>query len=223
MKPQNLFVVVALALLLGACANAPTRQPPQALPEPKLDSPPRTTNGAIYQAGYDMRLYEDRTARRVGDIVTVILEEETDASNDANTKMGKDYSYDLPTPTIAGRPVTFDGTDFSFGVDSQQDFEGGGSTSQSNALSGTLTATVVRRAPNGNLVIQGQKRLTLNQGDEYVTITGTVRPDDIGPNNTVSSTRVANAQISYTGSGALADSNTMGWLSRIFNSVLWPF
>lgn len=217
------IAIVSLAgLLLGGCAGAPS-QPPLALPEPALEQPARAVNGAIYQAGYDVRLYEDRTARRVGDIVTVTLDEKTDASKDANTQLGRQYSYALPTPTLLGRQLTYNGTPISFDVDSDQDFKGGGSTTQSNALSGVLTATVIRVKPNGNMVIQGQKKLTLNRGDEYVTITGEVRPNDLGPYNTVSSTRVANARISYTGNGTLADSSTVGWLARLFLSVIWPF
>lgn len=220
--PMRTTIVSLAVLLLGGCAGAPS-QPPLALPEPSLEQPPRTVNGAIYQAGYDMRLYEDRTARRVGDIVTVTLDEKTDASKDANTQLGRQYTYALPTPTLLGKQLVYNGTPISFDVDSDQDFKGGGSSTQSNALSGVITATVIRVKPNGNLVIQGQKKLTLNRGDEYVTITGEVRPDDLGADNTVSSTRVANARISYTGSGALADSSTVGWLARLFMSVIWPF
>ncbi|MDN5848509.1 MAG: flagellar basal body L-ring protein FlgH [Nitrococcus sp.] len=217
------IVSVGLAgLLLGGCASTPP-QPPQALPEPQLEQPPRTVNGAIYQAGYDVRLYEDRTARRVGDIVTVMLDEKTNASKDANAELGRQYSYALPTPTLLGKPLTFNGTPISFDVESDQDFQGGGSASQSNVLSGVITATVIRVKPNGNLVIQGQKKLTLNRGDEYISITGEIRPYDIAPGNIVSSTRVANARISYTGDGALADSSSVGWLARLFLSVIWPF
>lgn len=216
------LIAVALSLLAG-CATAPEMKPPQALPEPDLQRPEREHNGAIYQSGYDVRLYEDRRARRVGDIVTVILEEETDAAKDANTNIERESSYGLPTPTIAGRELSVNGNPFSFDLESETGFDGGGGSSQSNELSGTITATVIRVQHNGNLVIQGQKRLTLNRGDEYVTITGVVRPYDVGADNTVSSTRVANAQIAYTGTGALADSNRMGWLSRLFMSVIWPF
>lgn len=217
------IAIVSLAgLLLGGCAGAPS-QPPLALPEPPLEQPPKTVNGAIYQAGYDVRLYEDRTARRVGDIVTITLDEKTDASKGANTQLGRQYNYALPTPTLFGKQLTYNGTPISFDIDSDQDFKGGGNSTQSNALSGVITATVIRVKPNGNLVIQGQKKLTLNRGDEYVTITGEVRPYDLGPGNTVSSIRVANARISYTGNGALADSSTVGWLTRLFLSVIWPF
>ncbi|HET8702164.1 MAG TPA: flagellar basal body L-ring protein FlgH [Nitrococcus sp.] len=218
----RIAIISLIGLLLGGCAGAPS-QPPQALPEPLLEQPPKAINGAIYQAGYDVRLYEDRTARRVGDIVTVTLDEKTDASKDANTQLGRQYTYALPTPTLLGKHLVYNGTPVSFDVDSKQDFKGGGSSTQSNALSGVITATVIRVKPNGNLVIQGQKKLTLNRGDEYVTITGEVRPDDLSADNTVSSTRVANARISYTGDGALADSSTVGWLTRLFLSIIWPF
>ncbi|HKJ94319.1 MAG TPA: flagellar basal body L-ring protein FlgH [Gammaproteobacteria bacterium] len=220
--PRALLLMPLLALL-GGCAMAPPSQPPQALPEPDLHMPKKQVTGGIYQSGQDVRLYEDRTARRVGDVITVQLQEETDASKDANTDVGRQYDYKMDAPTLAGTTPKFRGNPISFDVGSDQNFKGGGSSTQSNALSGTLTAIVTRVQPNGNLVIQGQKKITLNQGDEYVTITGIVRPDDINPNNTVSSRRVANARLSYTGSGALADSNQMGWLSRLFMSVVWPF
>lgn len=217
----GLMLLVLAGLLAGCATSMP--QPPQAFPEPDLDLPPRQDNGAIYQPAHAVPLYVDRAARGVGDIVTVVLEEETDASKDANMALGRSFDYSLPTPTIAGRPVTVNGTPISFDVESNQDFDGGGSASQSNALSGTITAIVVGVTPGGNLVIQGRKQLTLNRGEEYLTITGIIRREDIGPNNTVSSMRVANARISYTGDGVLANSSTMGWLSRVFTSVLWPF
>lgn len=220
---MRLPLVALLLVLATGCATTRPPEPPQPLPEPDLDMPESEVNGAIYQSGQEMRLYEDRTARRVGDVVTVLLEEETDASKDANQAMGRSATYSMPAPNIAGQTPTYKGNPLGFDINSEQDFEGGGAASQSNALSGTLSAIVTRVQPNGNLVIQGQKKLTLNRGDEYVTITGIVRRDDIGPSNTVSSTRVANARLSYTGEGALADSSSMGWLSRVFMSVIWPF
>jgi len=220
---MRIATLTLLAAALGGCASAPRVEPPEALPQPELQAPARQVNGAIFQTGYDVRLYEDRTARRVGDIVTVVLEEETDARKAAETNLDKSFDMSMAAPTLLGHIPTYRGEPISVEVAAERDFEGGGDSSQSNELSGTLTATVVRVEPNGNLVIQGQKRLTLNRGDEYVTITGVVRPEDVGADNTVSSTRVASARISYTGTGALADSNTVGWLSRVFFSVLWPF
>lgn len=218
----RILTLLSTAALLGGCVTTQP-QPPMALPQPQLDVPPKSVNGAIYQAGHDVRLYEDRVARRVGDLVTVVLEEETDASKAAKTSVAKDSTTSLPTPTIAGMDAKIGSKVLDFSATAERDFAGEGASDQSNELSGVLTAIVVQRQPNGNLVIQGQKKLTLNRGDEYVTITGIVRQEDIRPDNTISSTRVANAQISYTGTGELADANTMGWLSRLFNSVIWPF
>lgn len=220
-RPASALLVLGLAL--AGCASRMPDEPPQALPEPAFEQPPVAANGSIYQAGRDVRLYESRIARRVGDIITVVLEESTDASKDASQSLARSSSVDFPAPTIMGREVTKGGVPVEFGVEADQSFDGGGSADQSNALSGTLTAQVVRVQPNGNLVIEGQKKLTLNRGDEYVTISGVVRRDDLDADNTVSSTRVANARISYTGSGALADSSRMGWLSRLFMSVISPF
>ncbi len=216
-----LLLATALALLAG-CASRPP-EPPPALPDPHLEMPEQHVNGSIYQSAHDVRLFEDRTARPVGDIVTVVLEEQTDASKDANLGVSRNSQVDFGAPTFGGEPATWNGRPLSAGIDGEQSFDGGGAASQSNALSGTVTSIVTKVYPNGNLGIEGQKKLTLNRGDEYVTITGIVRPDDISADNTVSSTRVALGQISYTGTGALADSSSMGWLSRIFMSVFSPF
>jgi flagellar L-ring protein precursor FlgH len=210
------------ALLLGGCASRPP-DPPQALPDPTLEMPQTTLNGAIYQAGHDIRLYEDRSARRVGDLLTIVLEEETDAAKDASMDLARESQLEFAAPLFGGEPLTYNGRPLSAAFDASQSFDGGGAASQSNELTGTITAIVTKVYPNGNLRVEGQKKLTLNRGDEYVTITGIVRPDDVSAGNTVSSTRVALSKISYTGTGALADSSSMGWLSRIFMSVFSPF
>jgi flagellar L-ring protein precursor FlgH len=102
-------------------------------------------------------------------------------------------------------------------------FDGEGSSSQSNSLQGDITVTVVDRLPNGNLVISGEKWLTINQGEEYIRLTGVIRPYDIEPDNAVFSNRIADAQIAYSSKGVLAAANRMGWLSRFFQSAMYPF
>ena len=102
-------------------------------------------------------------------------------------------------------------------------FDGAGDSSQSNQLSGEITVTVAEVLPNGNLVVQGEKWLGINQGNEFVRLRGIIRPVDISATNTVQSIQVANAQLYYGGTGALQDSNTPGWLSRFFNHPVWPF
>jgi len=108
-------------------------------------------------------------------------------------------------------------------LSSNKNFSGEGESAQSNNLTGSITAMVVEVLPNGNLRIEGEKTIAINQGDEHVRVTGIVRPVDVRTDNTVSSTLVADAVISYGGNGVIADASEMGWLSRFFNSKWWPF
>ena len=93
----------------------------------------------------------------------------------------------------------------------------------SNSLTGNISVTIHEVLANGVLIVKGEKWLTLNQGDEYIRVSGMIRPQDISADNTVNSTQIADARISYSGTGAVHDSNTMGWLSQFFIGQLWPF
>ena len=124
------------------------------------------------------------------------------------------------TPPTTGPLNLFNSTDATFS--GSRGFNGGGTTDQANSLSGEVSVTVAAVYPNGTMLVQGQKRVTLNRGDEFIRIRGLVRTADIGIDNRVLSTRVADAQISYTGKGDLARSSRQGWLSRFF-SVVSPF
>ncbi|WP_407351598.1 flagellar basal body L-ring protein FlgH [Luteimonas sp. R10] len=183
--------------------------------------------GGIYQAGGNgggLALFSDRRARGIGDLLTINLLENTTAQTAASTSVGKESEFSLAAPSVFGAPVTIGGRDvLSASVSGGRDFDGTGRSAQSNKLQGQLTVTVVDVLPNGNLVVEGQKDMRLNQGDELVQIQGIVRPADIGPDNTVPSGRVADARIAYGGRGAIAQSNSMGWLSRFFNSRLYPY
>ncbi|HFQ92158.1 MAG TPA: flagellar basal body L-ring protein, partial [Chromatiales bacterium] len=108
-------------------------------------------------------------------------------------------------------------------LSAQKSFEGEGQSDQSNQLRGTIQAMVVEVLPNKVLRVEGEKVIAINQGDETVRISGLVRLQDITTDNTVSSTQVANAVITYGGSGIVADSNDMGWLGKFFNSKWFPF
>lgn len=222
---MRLTTLLLAALAATGCATTtpPDYRDPPALPEPVVEEPERDENGAIYQANQDQRLFENRTASRPGDIITIQLEEETGASKQASTSTTKDSDTELGVPSLFGEEVTVNGNPLSASASGSRTFDGNGDISQGNELTGTLTAVVVEVHPSGNLVVQGRKKLTINQGDEYITVTGLVRPDDVAPDNTVSSTRVANAQIAYTGTGTLAETNRMGWGQRLLNSPLWPF
>ncbi|MGB5475159.1 MAG: flagellar basal body L-ring protein FlgH [Gammaproteobacteria bacterium] len=191
--------------------------------QPVLQQPAMQHNGSIYMSSVPRPLFEDIKARQVGDLLTVILDEQTDASKSASTGITKDSTTDISAPTILGQDVTLGGNPLGTGLDSASDFSGEADSSQSNKLQGSITVTVAEVLPNGNLRIQGEKWIAINQGDEYVRLRGIVRPVDIAPTNTVFSTQVADAQITYRGKGATADSNAMGWLARFFISPLWPF
>lgn len=220
----RLSLLGLLVWLLGGCmASQPVHDPAYVPPRPAPIEASRVNNGAIYQAGFGVRLFEDQRARRVGDIVTIVLQETTSASKSSSTSTSKDNAVDIGAPTVLGGPVTYHGKEvLGASMDSSQAFDGSGASSQSNSLTGSITATVTEVLANGYLVVRGEKVLTLNRGDEYVRFSGIVRPTDIRSDNSVYSTQVANAQIIYSGTGEVADASKNGWLSRFF-LAFWPF
>lgn len=216
---------IVLALLAGCSSHSTVmRDPKFSNTYPALAKTAPNTPGAIYQEGFGMALFEDGKAHRVGDIVIVRLSEATNASKSASTSTSKDASMDLASPTIFGREVTYNGTPILSGsLEGSSSFEGEGDSKQSNSLRGTISVTVSEVLPNGNLVVRGEKIISLNQGDEYVRISGIIRPRDIAADNSVSSSQIANAEIIYGGEGVVAGANSMGWMQRFFQSSWWPF
>jgi flagellar L-ring protein precursor FlgH len=187
-------------------------------------TPPPQNNGSIYQSGYDMRLFEDNKAARVGDILTIKLQEVTQAKKADNLSAKKDVDIMASAPVIAGYELSaLTGNDPKTEIAAKRDFSGDGRANQSNSLIGDISVTVVEVLPNGNLKVRGEKRVTLNQGNEYIRLSGIVRPVDIDTSNTISSDKVADATIMYTGDGAMADVSKMGWLNRIIYSPWFPF
>jgi flagellar L-ring protein precursor FlgH len=178
----------------------------------------RPGNGAIFQAGRDLPLFENAVARRVGDTITVNLMETTSATKSASTTTEKSTTVDIRPPVFGGRSVDA----LSAGLESGRSFDGSGDSSLSNQLRGQLTVTVAQRLSNGNLVVRGQKWISINQGREFVRLQGIVRPVDIQPDNSIPSYKVADASIAYGGQGALADASAPGLLSRFFNSRFNP-
>jgi flagellar L-ring protein precursor FlgH len=219
------FLAAAALLALAGCAMQPSHDDdgwaPTLPAQAEVAAAP--ADGAIYHDAQGMELFADPRAHRAGDILTIVLVESTQASKKASTTTSKTDKADIAAPTILGQGVSIGGKSASIGLDGERSFDGNGSSSQSNQLTGQITVTVAQRLSNGNLVVRGEKWLTINQGQELVRIAGIVRPQDISPDNTVPSTRVADARISYTGRGTLADANTRGRLSRFFNSKWMPF
>ncbi len=230
---RAILSIVAMLTLLSGCASMQKPAADYRPAYPVVSVPPPQTNGGIYQAGYSQALFEDLKARRIGDTITIVLQERTQASKDAATETKKDGNVSIDNPTLLGSELKFDtpllphasdrSSNLGTSLGSTQDFKGEGSSSQGNSLTGNITVTVIDVLPNGNLMVRGEKWLTLNQGDEYIQISGIVRPVDVRADNTVLSGLVADARITYSGEGAVADSNKMGWLGRFFISALWPF
>jgi flagellar L-ring protein precursor FlgH len=205
-------------------AEAEEARDPRYAPPAETYKAPPAEPGTIYNPASGFGLFMDLRARAVGDILQVMLVEKTDASKESSTATGKTSKVAADSPTIAGRGITFKGQPLlNNEVAGDRSFDGKSDSSQSNKLTGSITVTVAERLPNGNLLVRGEKRITINQGQEFVRLQGIVRPVDIGPANTVPSTKIADATITYTGKGALADSNRQGWLSRFFNSPWFPF
>ena len=224
MKTSELFCVLLIAVAATGCA-VPKRGDPEFAPAmPVQAQAPARYADAIYQPGTSLLLFEDIKARRIGDMITVVLQEQTDAAKSADTGTSKSTSSEITDPVIFGRSVTRDGVPiFENSLQSEHEFDGSGESSQSNSLTGSVTVSVVEVLSNGNLVVQGEKWININQGEEYIRLRGIVRPSDINADNTIASTRVANAQIQYSGNGLLNETNSMGWLARFFNGPWMPF
>lgn len=212
---------------LGLLAGCSSLRPPDenyASTLPEEQAVVTEANGAIFQTGHDVPLFQNTVAHRVGDVLTITLQEATNASKSATTTTKKTTTEAMAAPTLLGKPFTINGVNvLNNNLNDATTFDGEGSSAQSNVLTGSISVTVAKRLVNGNLLVRGQKWVTINQGREYVKIQGIVRPIDISPTNTIASTMVADAVISYGGQGTLADANTKGWLARFFDSKFMPF
>lgn len=202
-----------LVLSLSGCATftgAKIMYPPAL---PNYVPPPPKQNGTIYQPGYEISLFQDKVARHVGDVLTVRLEESTKGEYKAKTKTDKKAQLEYPTPILWGQVLP----GLQVQTDTQQIFDSTGNSDQSNKLFGTVSVTVLSVMPNGNLVIQGENWVTINQGREYIQLKGIVREIDIGPDNTISSQRIADAQIMYGAQGQAGYATSGGFLTKLFN------
>lgn len=221
-RPHTLCLVSALVLLQGCTAlsrERPAPDDPYYAPvraEAMRQNDPHS--GAIFQPSRNYSLYGDTVALNVGDVLTIELEESTQASKNAESSITKDNEVSIPGPTVLNRDLS----DLATEVNSERDFEGAAEADQSNSLNGSITVTVTEVLPNGVLRIRGEKWLSLTNGDEYIRLTGMVRPQDISPDNVVTSNRIADARIAYGGTGDFDQANQMGWLSRFFNSEWFP-
>ncbi len=222
-RPGAAMLLVAA---LAACTVGPDAKPgdpayaPVSAPS-MLARPP--SPGGLYQNGAGLSLFEDKRAHRIGDVITIILAESTTSSKKADTAIQKDDKVSIDAGVVLGAQPKIGNVNMATEVNPQRTFGGAASADQSNKLTGTITVMVSDVLPNGLLEVRGEKWMTLNRGEEFIRIRGYVRPEDVLPDNSISSTKVADVRIAYSGSGELAESNKQGWLSRFFSSQWWPF
>lgn len=231
---SKVIMMIGISLLISGCQDMAKRDPAFAAVRPPLPPVQPQSNGGIYKPGFDVRLFEDLKARRVGDILTVRLAEATNANKSSSTEIDKNNTTTITNPTILGASPEFNVPKFlpldqtqnlslASSLSSDHEFDGSGSTAQQNALTGSIPVSVIEVLPNGNLIVRGEKRVTLNNGVEYVQLSGIIRPVDVLADNSVLSTHVADATINYIGEGAVADSSIIGWLARFFASPFMPY
>jgi len=211
------LALAAIALVLLTAAKKPREDFSPTFPVAEAPTP---ANGAIFQAsrGY-APLTSGNRAAAVGDLLTIVLVERTQAVKTATANTGRTGSIGL-TPPAKGPLAIFSPEEINMGGSST--FDGKGQAAQSNQLTGEVSVTVAAVFPNGTMLVRGEKQMRLNQGDEFIRLSGLVRQVDIGPDNRIASTRVANAQITYTGKGDIARASHQGWLQHFF-SIISPF
>ena len=224
----HIFVFLLLnSLALGGCStyveDVESSFFEPVFPAAEMMSNTTEKTGSIFQAGQGGLFSSDRRARLVGDILTVDFNEVFAATKAQTAASAKSDSFDVTLPNVLPNIVTGGlgngDAGNSMAAGTTRSFSGSGNAAQSNSLTGRLSVTIVRVFDNGNMGVLGQKELTLNNGKEYIRLSGIVRPEDISPSNTVSSNLLADAQITYTGAGHLADSSKPGWLSRALRTV----
>jgi flagellar L-ring protein precursor FlgH len=217
--------IVLAALALAGCGTINNHRvppvdvgaPPPVAAQPQAHAP--ATNGAIYQAAAYRPLFEDHRARLPGDTLTVTIVEKVNASQKSTSSVEKTGALSgavTALPGIAGNSfgrATVGGT-------SSNTFDGKGATESSNDFSGTITVLVTGVLPNGHLTIQGEKQIGVNANVDVLRFSGQVDPRAIQPGNSVPSTQIANVRVEHRSRGQQADAQVMGWLSRVFLSVM---
>jgi flagellar L-ring protein precursor FlgH len=221
---RNFLAVLPLLFLLSlaACTTVPptnVHQPMTARPVARQET--LAASGSIYNPGTSRTLFEDRRARYVGDTMTIVISETTSASTKSNTNASRTGSISASVPTITGLPgKSLQGIGLE--AESATTFAGEGDAAANNIFTGNIAVTVIEVLPNGNLLVSGEKQVSIGTGTEYIRLSGVVNPYFISTANTISSANVADARIEYKETGIISEAQVMGWLARFFMSV-FPF
>ena len=224
---KRIIIMTGVIFLTAGCAlqqtEVVTSSFDQQIQQPRADY----SNGSIWQTS-SVTLTEDSKARRLGDIVTVVIVETASASKEAATATGRSSELNAGIPNFLGleesKIISSNFSDLKnlINASASSKFDGSGSTSRKETLTATISAKVVDVLPNGNLKIEGRRNVMVNNEDQIVMVKGTIRQRDITPENTINSIFVADAQISYSGEGIISDRQKPGWLMNVIDK-LWPF
>jgi flagellar L-ring protein precursor FlgH len=234
----EISALLASLLLVGCSVHIDARNDPDYAPVFPPNRQPNTPDmGSIYYQTDSLSLYEDIKARKIGDVITVLLTENTNATKTANSQYEKKTQETLPEPNFFGTntvadwrfpkqlPIPLNTTQhlgLGATINGDTKFTGTGNATQQNQLIGKISAVVTKVFPNGNLYVRGEKWVNINEGDEFVRVSGIIRLEDIGPDNTVDSNRLADARITYSGKGSFANASKPGWLMQILTHPWWP-
>jgi len=223
-------MIVAFYLLYGECACVrhvyPYSQKVREY-EPAVYAEPdeARTEGSLWSEGAP-GLFEDARARRIGDILTIRIDERSDATREANTKTARESetSVGISAFWTAMQGLADQGIDPArlISAGSSSDFNGGGQTSRSGRLNAVLPVRIKKTLPNGDFYLEGHKILLLNEEESHLYISGVVRPIDVQPDNSISSSRLADVELEYTGRGVVSERQSPGWFSRLLDYI-WPF
>lgn len=228
MKRIKYIVCWGVYFLLVSCISMQETVKEDVYIPPPVQSP-APQMGSIWQGeNAQNSMFVDRKARGIGDIVTIIISESSTGNNKAGTDTSRDSSADASISALMGLETSIldanknMGGQIKIGGSSANSLKGAGNTSRGNTLSARITARVIRVLENGNLVIEGRRQVTVNAEDQFIVISGTIRPDDITTDNLVASQYISDAKILYTGKGIVNDKLRPGWLTRVVDWV-WPF
>jgi len=221
MQLPRAFVLLAGLLGLAGCGTTPTSivEKPTTV-RPQAQPAQVASNGTIYQAAAYRPLFEDRRARHVGDVLTIVINEKTQAGKQASSNASKDSEVDSSISAVAGLPLKSLLQGIGLNAEAATSYDDKSALSSSNTFSGNVTVTVIEVLPNGNLIVAGEKQIALDKGTEYIRLSGVVQPDTIQAGNTVSSAKVADARLEYRTSAKFDTAEVMGWLGRFFLSFI---
>ena len=228
------FAAVLVVLGLASCAKTYKAVDPRStvIPEKIYSHASQASEGGLWPGDTSKNLlFEDTKARRVGDIVTVVVNETATSSQTASTDTSKDSNISLDTDGILGLPANLNiqnflglGTAFdpNLSANTSRSSAGSGTTTRAGTLTATISAVITEIMPSGNFIIEGKRSVTVNNEEQIMILRGMVRPEDISFQNTVESTLIANASIILSGQGVVADEQRVGWMTRLI-ALIWPF